>query len=212
MSVSRYKTNMKENPRERARGAMLRSFIALEIPVEMQDAIAARLAALQKELPAPLVRWVTRRNVHLTLKFLGDVSPANLERLADDLKNEAAAHDAFSMSVGGLGAFPNPRRPRVIWIGLEAPPGLLALQRGIDAASARLGYAAEERPFSPHLTVGRVGQNDSPTDLHLIRLALEHTQVDRLGLVQVEAVHLFKSDLRPGGSVYTHLYSLPLKP
>ena len=190
---------------------MLRSFIAVEVPVEIQNAIAHSTASLQKALPKPTVRWVAPQNVHLTLKFLGDVSPANLERIADGLKMEAAAHGAFSMSVGGLGAFPTSRRARVIWIGLEAPPSLVALQRGVEATAARLGYTQEDRPFSPHLTIGRVGQNIAANDLQKIRTALEGTTVGSLGIVKVDAIHIFKSDLRPGGSVYPHLYALPMK-
>jgi RNA 2',3'-cyclic 3'-phosphodiesterase len=190
---------------------MLRSFIAVEVPAEIQNEIAHSLASLQKTLPKPLVRWVAPHNVHLTLKFLGDVSPANLDRMANALRLEAEGHGPFSMSVGGLGAFPSSRRARVIWIGLQAPPSLLALQRGVEAASASLGYATENRPFSPHLTVGRVGQNVTVTDLQKIRTALEGTKVGNLGTVNVDAIHIFKSDLRPGGSVYTHLFALPMK-
>ena len=190
---------------------MLRSFIAVEIPAEIQSAIANCTASLQKALPKPLIRWVTPQNLHLTLKFLGDTSPANLERLAEVLKVEVAAHGAFSMSVGRLDAFPTSRRPRVIWVGLEAPPALLTLQRGVEAAAAKLGYSPDERPFSPHLTIGRVGQNATTMDLQKIHAALEETKVGNLGTTVVDAVHIFKSDLRPGGAVYTHLYALPMK-
>ena len=190
---------------------MVRSFIAVEIPIEIQNANAHSTAPLQKVLPQPMVRWVAPQNVHLTLKFLGDVSPANLERMADVLKVEAVVQEAFSMSVGGLGAFPTSRRARVIWIGLEAPPSLVALQHGVEAASARLGYTRENRPFSPHLTIGRVGQSVRATELQKIRAALEGTTVGSLGMVKVDAIHIFKSDLRPGGSIYTHLYALPMK-
>jgi RNA 2',3'-cyclic 3'-phosphodiesterase len=191
---------------------LLRAFIAVEIPAGIQNAIAHSTASLKNALPKSLVRWVAPQNVHLTLKFLGDVSPATLEHLAEALKVEAASHGMFSMSVHGLGAFPNPRRARVIWIGLEAPHALEALRRGVEAAAAQLGYATEERPFSPHLTIGRVGQNASASDLQRIRTAFEATRVGMLGMLRVEAVHIFKSDLQPGGSVYTHLYALPFKP
>ncbi len=190
---------------------MLRSFIAVEIPGEVQQAISRSLAPLQKTLPPPLIRWVAPQNVHLTLKFLGDVSPSNLEKVAALLKMEACAHGSFSMTVQSLGAFPTSRRARVIWIGLEAPPLLLNLQRGIDAASAQLGYPSEYRPFSPHLTVGRVGQHATAADLQKIHTAVDSTHIGDLGNVHVEAVHIFKSDLRPGGSVYTHLYTLPMR-
>jgi 2'-5' RNA ligase len=154
---------------------------------------------------------VAPQNVHLTLKFLGDVSPANLERLSGALKAEATSHDMFSITVSGLGAFPTQRRPRVIWIGLDAPPRLAALQRGVDAAAVQLGYPKEERPFSPHLTIGRVSQTISASDLQHIHSALESTKVGILGAVRVQAIHIFKSDLRPGGSVYTLLSTLSMK-
>lgn len=191
---------------------MLRSFIAIELPAELQNAIQQSTAPLRNALPGHVVRWVAPHNIHLTLKFLGDVSPANLERLAEALKAEAAAHAAFSMSAGRLGAFPTVSRARVLWIGLEAPAALPALQRIVEAAAARLGYPPEERKFSPHLTIGRVNQTATATDLSKLRTALEATKVDTLGTVEVNAVHIFKSDLKPGGSVYTRLYSLPMKP
>jgi 2'-5' RNA ligase len=190
---------------------MLRAFIAVEILKGIQDAIALGTASLRNALPKPLIRWVAPHNVHLTLKFLGDVSPTTLQNLAEAIKVEAASHGKFSISVGGLGAFPNPRRARVIWIGLEAPPALDTLRRGVEAAAAQLGYAPDGRPFSPHLTIGRVEQNASAADLQRIRTALEATKVGLLGTLQVEAVHILKSDLQPGGSVYSHLYAMPLK-
>ncbi len=190
---------------------MLRSFIALEIPVEIQSAIAHSTASLKKTLPKPLVRWVAQENVHLTLKFLGDVSPANLEQLAETLKMEAASQEMFSMSIGGLGAYPTARRARVIWIGLDAPPALATLQRSLEASAAQLGYTPEERPFSPHLTIGRVGQFASALDLQRIRIAIEATRVGSLGTLSVQAIHIFKSDLLSGGPVYTLLYTLPMK-
>jgi 2'-5' RNA ligase len=124
---------------------------------------------------------------------------------------EVYSYSMFSISVGGLGAFPTPRRPRVIWIGLETPPALQALWHAVETVAARLGYTPEERPFSAHLTIGRVGQNISASDAQHIRSMLESTKVGTLGTLRVEAVHIFKSDLLPGGSVYTHLYALPLK-
>ena len=190
---------------------MLRSFIAIELPTEIQQAISRSTASLQKALPRPLVRWVASQNIHLTLKFLGDVSTANLERLEEALKLEVITYPAFTMSVNKLGAFPSPRRPRVFWIGLEAPSTLLALQRAVEAVAARMGYPLKERPFSPHLTIGRASQNITAAELQKIRTALEENTVGMLGTVQVNAIQVFKSDLQSSGPVYTLMYSLPLK-
>lgn len=191
--------------------SLLRVFIAIEIPDEIQAAIQERTAGLRAAVGDGVVRWVARENVHLTLKFLGEVSAANVELLAQMLRAQAAQHEAFSLEVGGLGIFPGPRRPRVLWIGIQAPPALDSLQRAIEAAAARLGYPPEERPFSPHLTIGRVSQHASPADLTRLRQAVETTQVGALGRVRADAAILFRSDLRPGGPVYTPLVHAPLR-
>ena len=191
--------------------SLLRAFIALEIPSGIHQAIEKKTAQLRSRLSASLVRWVPAENVHLTLKFLGDVSPANLEMLEQMLSAEVSQHQPFEMEFGGLGAFPNPKRPRVIWIGIQAPSGLEVLQHGIEAATATLGYPNDQRSFSPHLTIGRVKQNVGPTGMQKIRMALEETTVGPLGITPVSAVHLFKSDLKPTGAEYTKLFSAPLK-
>ncbi len=189
---------------------LLRTFIAVEIPSTLQNAIYESTANLRKTLGNNLIRWVPSHNIHLTLKFVGDVSLASLGLLKDMLTVEAAQHPCFEMQAEGLGSFPNSRRPRVIWIGLHAPAALESLQHGIESASARLGYETEEKSFSPHLTIGRVKQNLSSPETQRIRAALEATKIGRLGVVHVDAAHLFKSELRPNGSVYTKLFSAPI--
>lgn len=191
--------------------SVVRVFIAIEIPPEIRQAIEKNTAHLRSALDANLVRWTPTNNIHLTLKFLGDVSPPTIDMLTQMLALEASQHTSFTMQFGGLGTFPTPRQPRVIWIGIQAPSALEALRRGIEAATARMGYPAENRLFSPHLTIGRVKQTTGPADAQKIRAALEETKIGALGSSKVEAVHLFKSDLKPSGSVYTRLFSAPLK-
>ena len=191
--------------------SLLRAFIAVEIPSEIHQAIDTKTAQIQATLNPALVRWVPTSNIHLTLKFLGDISPANVEMLAQMLTVEVSQHQAFEIKFGGLGAFPNPKRPRVIWIGIQAPAGLESLQHGIEAAAATLGYPNEKRPFSPHLTIGRIKQNVGSAGMQKIRNALEETKVGSLGTAQVTSVHLFKSDLKPTGAVYTRLFTASLK-
>ncbi|MBW7919957.1 MAG: RNA 2',3'-cyclic phosphodiesterase [Anaerolineales bacterium] len=188
-----------------------RVFIAIEIPLPIRQAIHAQTESLRAALGRGLVRWVPVENMHLTLKFIGDVSPAQLDALAQMTTAEAAACAPFSMEVGGLGSFPTPRRARVIWIGIHAPAALTSLQRGLESAAARLGCEAEERPFSPHLTIGRVKQPVSAGDRQKVHAALEETRLGPLGRADVTAVHLFKSDLKPSGAEYTCLFSAPLK-
>jgi 2'-5' RNA ligase len=190
--------------------SMLRAFIAVEIPAEIQQNVYKQTAAFRRGIES-LIRWVPAHNMHLTLKFLGDVSPNNVEFLVQMLRNEAALVPAFDIHLAGLGAFPNLRRPRVIYVGIQAPAALDALQRGIEAAAHRLGYEAEERPFSAHLTLGRLRQNATAVEQQQIRRALQGTQVDVFGTARVDSLHLYKSDLNPGGSIYTRLHSAPLK-
>ncbi len=189
---------------------LLRAFIAVEIPLPLRQAVCSATSDLQKELNA-LVRWVPLENMHLTLKFLGDVSPSNVDLLTQMITAEAELFDCFELHLNGLGSFPSLKRPRVIYIGIQAPAVLEALHRGIESASRRLGYESEDRGFSPHLTIGRVKQNVTATDQQTIRRALEGTKIDSLGTARVDSVHLYKSDLKPTGSVYTRLYSAALK-
>ncbi len=191
--------------------ALLRAFIASELPAPLQDSIFSATGDLRKTLGDGLIRWVPAHNVHLTLKFLGDVSTSSLELIKQMMEAEAAQFPAFDVQVEGLGCYPSLRHPRVLWIGLTAPAELASLQRAIEAASARLGYESEERDFSPHLTIGRVRQNVSSGDVHKIRTAMEGCRIGSLGSTRVDAIHLFKSELRPEGSVYTRLFSAPLE-
>lgn len=189
---------------------LLRAFIAVEISPGLREAVYKAAAPLHKGMGAA-VRWVAVENMHLTLKFLGDVSPANVELLSQMLRAEADLFSCFDLRLQGLGSFPTLKRPRVIYIGIQAPAALEGLQRGIESASRKLGYESEERRFSPHLTIGRVRQNVTAAEQQTIRRALEETRIDWLGTARVDSVHLYKSDLKPAGSVYTRLYSAPLK-
>jgi RNA 2',3'-cyclic 3'-phosphodiesterase len=190
---------------------LLRAFLASELPAALQNAIYNATASLRNVLLGDLIRWVPPQNVHLTLKFLGDVSPSSLELIMQMMVAEASQFSAFNVEVEGLGCYPSPKRPRVLWVGLKAPAELGSLQRAVETAAARLGYEPEERGFSPHLTIGRVRQNASSAALHNIRTAVENTQVGMLGRARVDAVHLYRSELRSDGSIYTRLFSAPLR-
>ena len=189
---------------------LLRAFVAVEIHPEIHSAMDSELAPLREMLNSSLVRWTPTAKIHLTLKFLGDISQKNLEMLTQILKPEVGKHEPFEMEIKGLGSFPNARQPRVIWIGIQAPSGLLSLQRGIEAAATTLGYPGDKRLFSPHLTIGRVKKNVNSAQVQKIREALDQTKLGVLGTAHVTEVHLFKSDLKPSGSVYTKLFSVPL--
>jgi len=191
--------------------SLLRAFIAIKIPHEIHQAIEQVTAPLRDALPSSLVRWIPTKNIHLTLKFLGDISLANVEILTQMLNTEVNQHPAFEIKFEGLGTFPSPKRPRILWIGIQFPEELTALQHGIEAAAAKLGYPVDNRPFSPHLTIGRVKQNVGSSGMEKIRQSLKDTNIGTLGSTQITAVTLFKSDLKPTGAVYTELHSAPLK-
>ena len=187
----------------------IRSFIAIEIPETMQQKLADVIKRLQDSNPQG-VRWVSPKNIHLTLKFLGDISPKNLDLLCNMLQVQTGQYKAFSIQVEDVGAYPNSLRPRVIWVGIKAPDVLESLQKGIEAEARRLGYAAEDRPFSPHLTIGRVARSITRDQIRRLSQTIETIQINKLGDVCVSSVNLFRSDLKPGGAVYTPLFSSEL--
>lgn len=190
--------------------SVIRAFIAIELTAEIQNRLDEVTTAFKKQLNGVPVRWVPASNIHLTLKFLGDVSVANVKILTDILRTEVAGHRPFEVSVGGAGAFPNNRRPRVIWVGVEAPSELTMVQSGVEAAMERLGYAREDRPFSPHLTVGRISRNANSDDTRLISKVLETCRVGFLGAACIQEICLFRSDLQPTGAVYTRIFDAVL--
>jgi 2'-5' RNA ligase len=192
----------------------IRAFIAIELPEDIRkqlDAIEKQVIAQAGESALRAVRWVPANNMHLTLKFLGEVSTGNLQALARILQSEAAEHHGFEMTIGRLGAFPNVRRPRVIWVGTEAPGELSGLQKAIESETHKLGYPVEERPFSPHLTLGRISQNARPDEVTRVARALSEIMIGEIGRMRVDRIHLFRSDLHPSGAVYTSLYDFLLK-
>lgn len=190
--------------------SVIRAFIAIKLSPEILEHINQISVDLMTRLEGVSIRWIPTENIHLTLKFLGNVSTSNLEILKEILSRVVANHSECDISVGGLGAFPKPQNPRVIWVGMEVPQELGALQQNIEIETARLGYSREHRPFSPHLTLGRVSRNATSEDVHTISEVLEDFKVGFLGAARVKNVHLFRSDLKPTGAEYTSLYSFPL--
>ncbi len=191
--------------------SVIRAFIAVDLPPDLRARLAQICDQLCDEMGQVPVRWVPPEKMHLTLKFLGDVSENNIDVLQDILRGETVDREPFAISLGGLGAFPKVRRPRVIWVGVEAPPELESLQRGIDKQTAKVGYPPDRRDFSPHITVGRVSRNASPAEVRVIGDALNEANVGYLGVARVQAVHLYRSDLQPGGAVYHQLFSAELE-
>lgn len=189
---------------------VIRAFIAIDLTPEVLKCLEETSLQLKKVLDGIPVRWVPANNIHLTLKFLGDVLVSNIEMLTDILQSITSGCAPFEFSVGSLGAYPKPQRPRVIWIGIEAPPDLMIAQRNIESEMARLGYAREKRPFRPHLTLGRVSRHSTNQDVRKIVDVLKSQTVGVLGVARVNAIKLYRSDLKSSGAVYSCLFSSPL--
>lgn len=175
--------------------------------VELEEEIRGNLAAASRELSAlPAdVKWVGRDSFHITLQFLGEVSPRILPQLSGAIRDSAAVARPFSLTVSGIGTFPAGRRPKVIWAGGQAPQVLLTQQR-LAENLARLGFVPD-RSFSPHVTLGRVR---SPRNLAPLLEALPRYAGRAFGQQHVEAIALMESRLTPAGAIYTRVQAFPL--
>ena len=193
-------------PREAAGPAPIRSFVAVLLPDAVRERIHATASSLRER--APGVAWVRADNLHLTLRFLGGVEPAALGVVGAALEGIAEEIAPFPVTLGGLGGFPGPRAPRVVWVGVtEGAAGLVTLHARVEAALARVGIAPEGRAFHPHVTLGRARQGRSGPDLGV----LAGSGWGSLGRFPVEAVHLMRSELGSQGARYDALAVHPLR-
>lgn len=153
-------------------------------------------------------RWVRPQNIHLTLKFLGNIDPADIDDIGVVMADAAGDCAPFSLTIGGIGFFPGIKRPRVIWVGLGgAKPALFNLQRNLENRLATAGFPKEKRSFKAHLTLGRIRQAANPD---IVGQAIQ--DYSDLGNLKFTAdrIVLFKSDLKPSGAVYSHLKQVGL--
>lgn len=185
---------------------MVRAFVAANITRELQRALADVQSALRSSQAD--VSWVREENHHLTLKFLGEVAETRLPKIAEAIREAAGTAAPFEIALGGIGAFPSPRGARVVWVGMEAgAESLTALQAEVEARLHRIGFPRERRPFSAHLTLGRVR---SPRNLDRLAEAMARTPAQGLGRMAVTRIELMRSQLSPQGSIYTVLETFPL--
>ena len=189
--------------------SVVRAFIAVDLPPDLQERLAEVTKELKMQMGDVPVRWVPAKNMHLTLKFLGDVSLSNLNVLQDILRGEAMDREQMVISLGGVGAFPKIRHPRVVWVGVEGPPELISLQRGVDNQTARVGYSRERKPFLPHITLGRVSRNATPEQVRIVGEVLNTLNIGYVGTARIKGVHLYRSDLQSSGAVYSQIFSAP---
>jgi len=185
----------------------MRLFIAINIPKKERDRIH-RSARVLREQDYP-VRWVPPEHYHLTLKFLGEVRAPSRPGIDGVLARVAQATDSFSIDVGGFGAFPTIRRPRVLWVGVEPSPALRCFKQDLEWGLSEHGFDRETRAFHPHFTLGRATANDGAGAFRgLDSLA---SSVPYHGAVAVRKVDLMESHLSSSGPRYEILSSFPLK-
>ena len=191
----------------------VRCFVAIELESDITAALGTLLARLRGAPAARLARWVAPQSIHLTLQFLGQVPAGRVAELEQALARACREAAPFEIAVGGLGCFPSPSRPRVIWVGVEEPTGALQrLQVAVERELARLGFRPEARAFTPHLTLARVRDPVSSRERAELGAWIRSQAAGALGRMRVGQVCLMRSELRPAGAVYTRLAAAPLRP
>jgi RNA 2',3'-cyclic 3'-phosphodiesterase len=184
---------------------VIRAFIGVEIDPQTVQKISAVLAQLEPRLPG--IRWVAPANFHFTLKFLGSVEESKIDPVMYALEPRLRPFPRFSINAKGLGVFPDPKRPRVLWVGLQGK-GLVALASIVEAALEPLGFAPEKRDFTPHLTVGRWRQFYGSGKK--LAQELESWKNFDFGESTVAVVICFQSVLKQQGALYRPLKMVPL--
>ncbi|OGO40476.1 MAG: 2'-5' RNA ligase [Chloroflexi bacterium RBG_16_57_8] len=186
----------------------VRSFIAIELP----ENIKGRLGELQSRLQSgkSRARWVAPESIHLTLKFLGSISVSSIPDVTGVMEEAAFGIPPFRLGVRGLGVFPDARRVRVVWVGLDGElDELMQLQKRLDSGLASLGFAPESRPFTAHLTLARMRDEASPAEREAIGQLVSAASFEA-GDFSVESVSLMKSQLTREGAIYSRLASAAL--
>ncbi|MCP4404159.1 MAG: RNA 2',3'-cyclic phosphodiesterase [bacterium] len=186
---------------------VIRSFIAIKIPADIQK----KLQGIQDKLKqsAAHVSWIHPENIHLTLKFLGNIEGTQVDEITAGLRNSVKGLSPFQLQVGYAGAFPNIRFPRVIWVGVtdDEAGSLKILQTELSNNLAQIGFEKENERFQPHLTLGRVRSQKNRSNLLRAIEAMVNIWV---GEVPVKSVYLIESELKSTGAEYTDLAEITL--
>ncbi len=186
----------------------VRAFVAVDLHSALREALAEEIKGIRATLNEFSIRWVPTENIHLTIKFLGDVAQDRLEQVTRVLDSFVVHLDPIHASVEGFGWFPADQSPRVLWVGVEEPGGDLAeFAHGLEQELAGAGFEPEGRRFHPHLTIGRVRDRSRPNDL---RTRLQAISLGKVGEMQVSELVLFRSKLSPAGARYLPLGKFPL--
>ena len=184
----------------------IRTFIAIEIPGN----IISKIRELQEGIKVYglKIRWVRSENIHLTLKFLGDVEAVKIVEIAETISKTAEGYTPISLKAKGIGVFPSIKRPNVLWVGLTGQlESLVRLQKALDENLKELGFPGEKRPFKGHLTMGRI---KAKIDVKKFGDALMAFSSFKSETFTADQIVLYKSELKPSGAVYTELASASL--
>ncbi len=183
----------------------IRSFIAIELPDEVRQGLARLRNELERD-EHRFVKWVDAEGIHLTLKFLGNIPARRAAEVTQAMEGATQGISPFRLQISGLGVFPSLTQVRVFWVGIGGEMDKLSrLQQNIDSALADLGFAREERPFVPHLTLARIRQGASPSDRRSFGALVDSAVFEHEYDVEVKAVNLMRSQLTPAGAVYSRL-------
>ena len=185
----------------------MRLFLAINPRADVRTRINDALEPLRGV--APTLRWVAADRLHLTVKFLGEQPESIVPTLSDALDTAMGRHVDAPLGLGGVGAFPNFRRARVVWLGVEPHPRLELLHHDVEKACAALGFEPEGRPFRPHLTVARVPDGTSEQALRALSRAARGAAFAET--VNVDTVDLMASELTQAGPRYRLLHASPLR-
>ena len=189
----------------------IRSFVAIELPEEVKNRLVRLRGGLERKEHA-FVKWVEPGGIHLTLKFLGNISPELVTEITRAIKESSEGISPFRLELSGLGAFPNLKQPRVVWVGIYGEVDkLLRLQHNVDSALISLGFAKEERPFTPHLTLARIKQGAPFTQLKNFGELVMSSNFEREYSFEVKTVDLMRSQLTPKGAIYTRISVVELR-
>jgi 2'-5' RNA ligase len=188
----------------------IRCFIAIELPAEIREGLGRVIAPLK--LLQPDVKWVDPASIHLTLKFLGYVTPDRVVEITEAITDAASGIPPLSLEIKGLGVFPTLNRVRIVWVGVEGETDkLLQLQQRLETNLEILGFPPEERDFTPHLTLARVRDTASPAERQELGQLITTSKVPSIGSFTAMSVSLMRSQLARTGAVYTQLAAVELK-
>ena len=189
----------------------IRSFIAIELPDDLKLALI-RLQEQLKSGKSTSVKWVDPYNIHLTLKFLGNISTSIVDKIARALEEAVRGISPFHLEVKGLGAFPSLKRVQVVWVGITGEVDRLSqLKQRIESGLADLGFVPESRPFTPHLTLARLRDRATPDERQNLGQLIASTNLETAFSLDVYSVHLMRSQLTREGPIYSRISSVKLK-